>query len=209
MLPFAPHPRLVDAQRFAEEMEAVRRRSLELGIPSIDPQDGLILYTAALLSSSLAEDAVLVDAGAGIGYSSLWIARGVRDAGCSGCRLYAVEWDPELARLARETLGQHPWAQGIVEVVEGDAVELIARMRSVALAFVDVEKSLYPETVKLLSTRLVPGGVALWHNAFYPAPPRRFYELLDSSPLRWGIAPTPAGMVVAVKPPGLDTRRGS
>ena len=202
MLPSAPHPRLLDAQRFAEEMEAVRSRSLELGIPSIDPQDGLILYTAALAASSLPGEAVMLDAGAGIGYSSLWIARGIRDAGCTGCRLYAVEWDPELARLARETVSRHPWARGIVEIVEGDAVKFMAKMRSVALAFVDVEKSLYPETVELLSPRLVPGGAALWHNAFYPAPPRRFYELLDSSPLRWGVAPTPAGMVVAVKPRG-------
>jgi len=196
-----PHPRLEEAAQRARLLEAVREKSLELGIPSIDPSDGYVLYTAARIVAELhPEGLVAVDAGAGIGYSTLWIAMGLLDAGCRGCRLYAVEKEPALYGGLLETLRSAAWAGDVVEPVEGDALGELRRHGRLHLVFIDVEKHQYPETVGVVAERLAPGSAALWHNAFFPPPPARFYSLLDRSGLSWGVAPTPAGMVVAWRP---------
>jgi len=154
-------------------LERVRRESLELSIPSIDPSDGAALYTAAYTLALIARGGVVaVDAGAGIGYSTLWIALGLADAGCSGCTVYAVERDPLLAARARRVLGGTTWPRGLrVEVVEGDALGHLAGLPRADLVFVDVEKELYPRSVELVEEKLGEPGVVMWHNAYFPPPP--------------------------------------
>jgi predicted O-methyltransferase YrrM len=202
------HPRLRAAEDFAREAERVRRRSLELGIPSIEPEDGLVLYTAALAAAAGRRRCLAVDAGAGIGYSTLWIAKGLRDAGCTEPEIVMAEWEPELAAHAEETIRASPLLRGAARVHQGDALRLLQQLPddTATLVFVDVEKNLYPATVREAERILHPGGAALWHNAFYPSPPPAFYTVLDASKLAWGVAPTSAGIVVAYKPAGAPTR---
>jgi len=180
----------------------VERRSRVFGIPSIDVEDGLVLYTAAVIASMMGNTAA--DLGAGIGYSTLWIAGGFEDSCHDECVVYAVEASRELVGEGRRLLGRAPLERVRIEWVEGDALEwLESRPReSLALAFVDISKDEYPEALELLADKLVPGGVALFHNAYWPAPPRRFYELASKPPWRGGVAPTPMGVAVLVKVSG-------
>jgi predicted O-methyltransferase YrrM len=191
-----------------ELLERVRRESLELGIPSIDPMDGTVLYTVAYTVAVLrgASGVVAVDAGAGVGYSSLWIAAGLAEACCRGCRLYLAERDPVLAEKAGENLARLARGRGLEVVVHlGDAVELLEALDTVDMVFVDVEKEAYPRTVSVIVERLSSPGAALWHNAFYPPPPGEFYARLSAARrLSWSIVPTPAGLVVAWRLPGRE-----
>ena len=182
-----------------EYLEDLRRASLGMGIPAIDPEDGMILEATAFQASS-AGASLAVDAGAGIGYSTAWIALGL-EAGCRGeCRLIAIEYDPGKARRIRESLEPLGLEKVRVEVVEGDALEYLARLPpgSLGYAFVDVEKSQYPAVLDLLSALQPGGGVALFHNAYFPPPPRAFYEKASAPPWRSLVIPTPAGMLIAI-----------
>jgi len=180
-------------------IEAVERRSRALGIPSIDPEDGLVLYTAAVIAAT--QGGAAADLGAGIGYSTLWIAGGFEDSCRGECVVYAVEISGRLASEGRRILERAPLERVRIEWVEGDAIEWLEGQpdNSLSLAFVDIDKEDYPEALELLAEKLVPGGVALFHNAYWPAPPRRFYELSSKPPWRGGIAPTPLGVAVLVK----------
>jgi predicted O-methyltransferase YrrM len=180
-------------------IELVERKSRALGIPSIDPEDGLVLYTAAVIAST--RGGVAADLGAGIGYSTLWIAGGFDDSCPDECVVYAVESSSRLVREGRRLLGRAPLERVRIEWIEGDALEWLESMpgESLALAFVDIDKSEYPEALELLAEKLVFGGVALFHNAYWPAPPRRFYELTSKPPWIGGVAPTPLGVAVLVK----------
>jgi len=164
--------RIVAGEERRRLLEEARRLSLSHGVPSIEPEDGAALYMAALLVARLRGAVAAVDAGAGIGYSSLWIAAGLVDGGCRGCILYAVERDPGLAAEARRLLERAPWTRGLARVVEGDAVEHLRSLSRVDLVFIDVDKESYPETVDIIAERLGRPGAALWHNAFFPRPPR-------------------------------------
>ena len=126
------------------------------------------------------------------------------EASCAGpCRLVAVEWDRSKAEIAREVLSGAGWRRVEVEVVSGDALEYLRGLPagSITLAFVDVEKEGYPEALRILEEKLEPGGVAAFHNAFFPAPPREFFEAAARPPWRGGVVPTPAGLYILVKAP--------
>ncbi len=180
-------------------LEELRRASLGMGIPAIDPEDGMVLEATAFQAAS-AGASLAVDAGAGIGYSTAWIAMGL-EAGCRGeCRLIAIEYDPGKARRIKESLNPLGLERVRVEVVEEDALEYLSRLppESLGYAFIDVEKNQYPEALDLLSNLLPSGGIALFHNAYFPPPPRTFFQKAQSHPWRSLIIPTPAGMLIAI-----------
>ena len=175
-----------------------RRESTLLGVLPVDVEDGIILAGIALVVSSKG-DILVVDLGAGVGYSSLWIASGL-EAGCtSRCRLVLVERRKDRIEKAREILEKHQWRIDI-EFHRVDALEYLESIpsSSIDMAFVDIEKKYYPEVLELLQQKLVEKGVALFHNAYTPRPPSEFYEKLEKSDSwRASILPTPQGLLVA------------
>ena len=177
------------------------RRSAELWIPAISPADGFILSALAFTVCSGRGYVNMVDAGAGIGFSTLFIAYGA-SRGCRG-RLVAVEMDEgrfeELkrnTRILRDITGDSV----AVEAVLGDALEYLDSVEdeSLDLVFVDIEKSLYPEAARILKGKLRRGGIAVFHNAIQPKPPREFFEIV-SKEFNSITIPTEAGILVAIK----------
>ncbi len=172
-------------------LERLLEESRRLWIPAIDPEDGAALAALAFT----APEGLVLDLGAGVGYSTAWLAIG---AGARGLRVVAVEYDRARARVLESYAPAIEEATGArVEVVEGDALDFLRGLRGrvVGLAFVDVEKSEYPEALRLLAERSVPGGLAAFHNAYFPRPPDEFFEL--AARLAHMIVPTPAGLLVA------------
>ncbi len=179
-------------------LEGVRRRSLELGIPAIDPEDGIVLQSMAFYTASLGLR-LAVDAGAGIGYSTAWIALGM-EAACKGdCTIIAIEYDEVKASMISKVLAPLGLERVKVEVVAGEALDILRGTQngSIGLVFIDVEKNQYPEALDTLSDKLHPRGVALFHNAYFPPPPRSFFKKVNEPPWRSTIAPTPAGLLIA------------
>ncbi|MCE4601007.1 MAG: class I SAM-dependent methyltransferase [Desulfurococcales archaeon] len=177
-----------------ELLSRLRKESLESYVPLIDAEDGAALATLAFM----APEGLIVDLGAGVGYSALWLAIGAR--GKSGARIVAVEWDPDLAQVLARNAKAIERITGVgVEVVNDDALEYLDSLPEeelFSLAFVDIEKNQYPEALAKLVPRTRKGGVLAFHNAYFPSPPKSFYEMIRG--YRHLIVPTPQGLAVIV-----------
>ena len=107
-----------------------------------------------------AKDALEV--GTFTGYSAICIARGLGENG----RLTCLELDPERAAIARANLDE----AGVGERVEilvgpaGESLEAMAAVASFDFAFIDADKTGYPEYYELVLQRMRPGGLILLDN---------------------------------------------
>lgn len=184
-----------------EYASRVRSLSLSMGIPSINQEEGFILYAVTAVVASKRSKVHVVDAGAGIGYSTIWLGQALEDFCRGTCRLTAIEWDESKASRAREVLDGMKWSRVEWSVVSGDALDVVESMEdsSLSLAFVDVEKSMYPKMLEILERKLEPGGVALFHNAYFPPPPPAFYDQASRDPWVSAIIPTPEGLYIIAK----------
>jgi caffeoyl-CoA O-methyltransferase len=107
-----------------------------------------------------AKDALEV--GTFTGYSAICIARGLPEGG----RLTCLELDEERASIARRNLED----AGVAERVEirvgpaGESLEAMAATPSFDFAFIDADKTGYPEYYELVLARMRPGGLVLLDN---------------------------------------------
>lgn len=105
---------------------------------------------------------VAVEVGTFTGYSAICIARGL----ASGGRLTCLELNEDYARTAEQNLSDAGLAD-VSEVRVGPALEALRGMPSapeIDFAFVDADKTSYPEYYEELLTRLRPGGVMMLDN---------------------------------------------
>jgi len=173
-------------------LEALETESRLRGIPSIYREDGAAL---AAMAFAAPRGGLVLDLGAGIGYSTAWLALG---AGAWGGRVVAVEADPGRASVLRGYAREIEGLTGArVEVVEGDALEFLAGLPggSVSAAFVDVDKHLYVRVLELLAEKAAPGALAAFHNAYFPRPPGEFFEA--AARFESVVVPTPVGLLLA------------
>jgi predicted O-methyltransferase YrrM len=107
-----------------------------------------------------AKDALEV--GTFTGYSAICIARGLAVGG----RLTCLELDEERAAIARRNLD----AAGVRDRVEilvgpaGESLEAMAAAPAFDFAFIDADKTGYPEYYELVLARMRPGGLVLLDN---------------------------------------------
>jgi caffeoyl-CoA O-methyltransferase len=103
----------------------------------------------------------VLEIGGSRGYSTTWLAAGVR---LFGGRVVSLEHDPSKVDAWErniEEAGLTEWAQ----LVEGDAFETLRRIEDVFDAvFLDAEKDDYERLFPLARARLEPGGVVIADN---------------------------------------------
>ncbi len=189
---------------FMAYAESLRRRSLEVGVHPIGVDDALVLYALVFAYAARKRDVLALDLGAGIGYSTAWMARALEE-GCRGrCTLVAVEREPRRASMLAENLRGLGLRRVEYRVVEGDAEAYLGGLAgcTVDIAFVDVRKESYPRIMLALADKLVSGGIAIFHNALVPSPPPELYDLASAGPWASTVVPTGLGMLVAVKTRG-------
>jgi len=166
----------IDAlERFSKLLEHLEELSDRLWVPSIERDDGLILASLSSYVASLG-GRVFIDAGAGVGYSTLWILYGLASVmTISNVTVYAIEWRSErykhlvesLDKAAKELFGDSRAVE--VKAIHGDAVELLKNIdRDVDFIFIDIEKHRYIDMLKLLPKKLSEIGLAVFHNALAP-----------------------------------------
>ena len=106
-------------------------------------------------------DCEVLEIGGSRGYSTLWLAAGVRHL---GGRVLSLEADPaktEAWRANIDEAGLSDW----VELIEGDAFETLPRIADVFdVVFVDAEKELYERLFAEARTKLEPGAVVIADN---------------------------------------------
>jgi predicted O-methyltransferase YrrM len=106
-------------------------------------------------------DCEVLELGGSRGYSTIWLAAGVRNL---GGRVLSLESDPakiEAWRANVEEAGLADWA----ELVEGDAFETLPPIGDVFdVVFLDAEKEQYEALFAEARTKLEPGAVVIADN---------------------------------------------
>jgi predicted O-methyltransferase YrrM len=195
----------ISFERLLKLSEDLYRESVSYGIPAVSFTDGLIIMSLAFIASK-SRNTLALDAGAGIGYSTLWIIAGVSERCLENCKVVALEIKNDRFEKLGKNLKWVLESLGVknveVDVVKGDAVKYLENLEeeSVDYAFIDIEKDRYPEVLDALRKPLRTGGITAFHNAIHPKPPpRELFEKAENKPWKSTIIPTEAGILIAVK----------
>jgi caffeoyl-CoA O-methyltransferase len=146
-------------KRLEEEDAGERAQGLPSAVRSraVAPTTGRFLFSLVAAQS----DCSVLELGGSRGYSSIWLAAGVRYL---GGRLLSFESDPRKVEAWRANItdaGLEEWA----ELVDGDALELLPGLEDVFdVVFIDAEKDDYERLFELARPRLEPGGLVVADN---------------------------------------------
>jgi predicted O-methyltransferase YrrM len=155
------------------EAEDAREREAEVArerrARQVAPTTGRFLF--ALVSHNAGCE--VLEVGGSRGYSTIWLAAGVRILGGS---VLSIERDPEKCAAWRANLdeaGLGDWA----ELIEGDAYETLDRLQEpFDVVFLDAEKDDYERLLALVRPKLEPGAVVVADNVLSHADPLAAYS---------------------------------
>jgi predicted O-methyltransferase YrrM len=127
---------------------------------AVSRETGALLYMLARSSRAR----MIIEFGTSFGISTLHLAAALRDNG--GGRLITSEFEPSKAARARHNLTTGGLVD-LVEIREGDALQTLSidLPDTIDLLLLDGAKSLYPEILSLVESRLRPGAVIVADNA--------------------------------------------
>jgi predicted O-methyltransferase YrrM len=143
-----------------EEEDAAERAA---GLPAAERSRAVEPTTGRFLFSLVAPqtDCEVLEIGGSRGYSTIWLAAGVRNL---GGRVLSVEHDPRKIDEWRKNVheaGLEEWA----DLVEGDAKEAVPAIDDVFdIVFLDAEKDDYEELFRLARAKLEPGALVVADN---------------------------------------------
>ncbi len=146
-------------ERLQREDADERARGLpsEVRSRAVEPTTGRFLF--ALVAPQT--DCEVLELGGSRGYSSIWLAAGVRNL---GGRVLSIEHDPEKVEAWRRNVaeaGLDDWA----ELIAGDALEEVPRIDDVFdVVFIDAEKDDYEELFQRAREKLEPGALVVADN---------------------------------------------
>lgn len=143
-------------------LDSALEDSATAGLPaiSVSPNQGKLLQILAQLVDARA----ILEIGTLGGYSTIWLARGLR----AGGRLITLEVDPKHAEVARSNLSR----AGLMDVVEvrvGNALETLPQLSAERrgpfdLIFVDADKQNIPTYFEWALELSRPGGLIVVDN---------------------------------------------
>lgn len=121
----------------------------------------------------------VVEIGTSSGYSTIWLALGVRS---TGGRVFTHELDPEKVKMAKANFEKAGVAD-LVTIIEGDAHETVKQHKEpVDLVFLDADKKGYIDYLEKLLPLVRPGGLILGHDMHRPMPDPRYIEAITKNP---------------------------
>ena len=113
--------------------------------------------------SKLMYPEVILEIGTYTGYSALCLAEGLQPNG----KLITIDKNEELQEIQRRYFDRSPYGAKILQHT-GMALEILATLNvKVDLAFVDAEKSEYPEYFEALLPKMRQGGIILFDNVLW------------------------------------------
>jgi predicted O-methyltransferase YrrM len=143
-----------------EQEDAAERAA---GLPPAERSRAVERTTGRFLFSLVAPqtDCEVLEIGGSRGYSTVWLAAGVRHL---GGRVLSVEHDPRKIDAWRKNIaeaGLEEWA----DLVEGDAREAVPAIDDVFdIVFLDAEKDDYEDLFGLARTKLEAGALVIADN---------------------------------------------
>ena len=115
----------------------------------------------------------VLEIGGSRGYSSIWLAAGVRNL---GGRVLSLEHDPAKCGAWRANVAE-AGLEDTAELVEGDAFETLPAIDDVFdVVFLDAEKDQYEALFPLARAKLEPGAVVIADNVLSHADPLAEYS---------------------------------
>jgi predicted O-methyltransferase YrrM len=146
-------------ERLEQEDAAEREQGVarERRSRAVTPPTGRFLFTLVAPQNACE----VLEVGGSRGYSSIWLAAGVR---ILGGRVLSIEHDPAKSEAWRRNVaeaGLEEWA----DLVEGDAFEAMAGIDDIFdVVFIDAEKEDYEAFFVLACQKLEPGGLVVADN---------------------------------------------
>jgi predicted O-methyltransferase YrrM len=188
----------------SEELLLLEKLSKRYGIPLINREDGAVLSALAYYVRTLGGK-IFVDAGAGIGYSTLWIIHGMFNFEHNEkVYIYVVEKNParykvledNIEKIRKNILSEKSFID--VKTINGDAVEFLDKIElSLDMVFVDIEKNQYKQVLSFLPKKLSKIGIGIFHNALIPgldSDTRKFLE--QQKQFSYYVVPTHLGLLI-------------
>jgi predicted O-methyltransferase YrrM len=149
--------------------ERARNVAREQRARQVEPTTGRFLFSLVAPQT----DCEVIELGGSRGYSTIWLAAGVRYL---GGRVLSLEHDPAKAEAWRanvEEAGLEEWA----ELLEGDAFELLPSIDDVFdIVFIDAEKEDYERLFELARDKVEPGGLFVADNVLSHSDPLALYS---------------------------------
>jgi predicted O-methyltransferase YrrM len=165
-----------------DRLESEDASERERGLPpeqrarQVEPTTGRFLFSLVAPQT----DCEVLELGGSRGYSSIWLAAGVRNL---GGRVLSLEHDPakiEAWRRNVEEAGLEEWA----ELREGDAFEQLPLIDDVFdVVFLDAEKDDYEKLFELAREKLEPGALVVADNVLsHPDPLAQYSAARQADP---------------------------
>jgi predicted O-methyltransferase YrrM len=165
-------------ERLEREDSEERARGLAAAERSraVAPTTGRFLFSFVAPQT----DCEVLELGGSRGYSTVWLAAGVRNL---GGRVLSVENDPRKIEAWRRNIadaGLEDWA----DLIEGDALEAVPAIDDVFdVVFLDAEKDDYEELFRLVREKLEPGALVVADNVLsHPDPLARYSAARQADP---------------------------
>jgi predicted O-methyltransferase YrrM len=146
-----------------ERLEAEDAEERAQGFPSAKRSRQVAETTGRFLFALVAPqtDCEVLEIGGSRGYSTIWLAAGVRYL---GGRVLSLEADSEKAEAWRRNISD-AGLELTAELIEGDAFETLQELDDVFdVVFLDAEKEDYESLFVLARTKLEPGAVVVADN---------------------------------------------
>jgi predicted O-methyltransferase YrrM len=156
-------------------LEEEDRREREQGVAREQRARQVARTTGQFLFALVAPqtDCEVLEIGGSRGYSTIWLAAGVRHL---GGRVLSLEHDPAKVDAWRANIaeaGLEQWAQ----LVPGDAFEALPEINDVFdVVFIDAEKDQYERLFELARDKVEPGGLFVADNVLSHADPLAAYS---------------------------------
>ena len=144
-------------------LEAEDARERDAGLGASERSRAVARTTGQFLFALVAPqtDCEVLEIGGSRGYSTIWLAAGVRHL---GGRILSLEHDPRKIEAWRANIaeaGLEDWA----ELIEGDARETLPAIDDVFdVIFLDAEKEDYEQHFQSARTKLEPGAIVVADN---------------------------------------------
>jgi predicted O-methyltransferase YrrM len=146
-----------------ERLQAEDADERDRGLPAQERSRAVAPTTGQFLFALVAPqvDCEVLEIGASRGYSTIWLAAGVRYL---GGRVLSLENDPAKAAAWRANIaeaGLDEWA----ELIEGDARQTVPAIEDVFdVVFLDAEKEDYEQLFRAARQKLEPGALVVADN---------------------------------------------
>jgi predicted O-methyltransferase YrrM len=153
-------------ERIRSVLERLEREDADeraAGLPSAQRSRQVAPTTGRFLFALVAPqtDCEVLEIGGSRGYSTIWLAAGVRYL---GGRVLSLEHDPAKCEAWRRNV-EEAGLEGTAELIEGDAFVTLREIDDVFdVVFLDAEKEQYEELFALARPKVEPGAVVVADN---------------------------------------------